>query len=160
MPNVRRYAHRLREQCIYHTGLALISIPYLLGTSPFTLPFPSFAPPTFRPPLSSFPFSPQIPLLSLSLPPPLLPRSREYIYQLRCLKHCRIFQSLLAWTNYNSDLVKTQSMLRFSTNRGEHESKSSINLISYVYYIIYMYCKQQHESNKLSYIHILLHILC
>ena len=63
-----------------------MSAPILFSVSsvpPLHSPLPIFAPlpPTFRPPLLTFlpplfslsPFSPQMPLLSLSLPPPLLP---------------------------------------------------------------------------------------
>ena len=46
------------------------------------------------------------------------------------LKHCRIMQSFLAWTNYNSDLIEIQSMLRFQLIEGNMKA-NHLSLISY-----------------------------
>ena len=63
------------------------------------------------------------------------------------LKHCRILQSFLAWTNYNSDLVETQWMLRFQLIEGNMKP-THLNLICYVYYI---YVLQLSSSMRVIY---------
>ena len=74
VPNVRRYAHRLIKHCIYHTGLAPISIPYLLSPSPPLSPS--------HPPLPSLPLSASSPHLTPSpiFPSPFLSQNTSPLY--------------------------------------------------------------------------------